>query len=215
MRIFFILGASMIAALGVQGQGTVFFQNGITSAIYIDGTAPANRATSATIGAQTGNGSTGVIDVGLVWGTSADNVNTLQGIENIGSYAGIVNGGSAASYFPLIGTNPGDVAFIQIFCWDSSYGNSLAGMDACIGAGGLFVAASGTSGVYGSIGTPLSFTLGATPGPGTPIFGIYPGVFGKSDGLFNNMLLVTSPEPATVVLGGLGAVVFALFRRRK
>ena len=212
-----LTGWALCAVVASAGaQGTLFFQNSLTSSIYINGTGIGHRATSATIGAQTGNGSTGVIDVGLVWGTSADDVNTLQGIEGIGTAAGILGGVPAiADNYGLTGTSPGDTVFVQIFCWDSSFGDSLDGMNACLAAGGLFAAASGTPGVYGSIGAPLSFTLGQPQGPGTVIFGTTPGVFGPSEGLFNNMELVASPEPATMTVAGMGIVALLFFRRRK
>jgi hypothetical protein len=49
----------------------------------------------------------------------------------------------------------------------------------------------------------------------TPVtFGTSPQIFGTGNGLINSIIL-TSPEPSTIALGGLGAAALLLFRRRK
>jgi PEP-CTERM motif len=157
-------------------------------------------------------GSTGVLDAGLVWGTSAAQLSTitggtLAGVEQIGTAAGQLAG---TAVFALPTTNPGDVDFINIIYWDASYGNTLAGALAAEEAGGWFGTAAAGAGntTYGNLGTALSFTLGPTAGPGNPIYGTTAGFYGKS-------VVLTSPEPATIAIGGLGAAAMLLFRRRK
>jgi hypothetical protein len=216
--------ATIIAmtSLAVSGfaQGTVIFQNAIGTAIKIptyDGgglITGSNNAVAGALPAVPGGFSTGgVLDVGLVWGTSAAQLSTITG----GTLAGVVPIGTAAgqiagsTVFGIPGTSPNNVDFIAIYMWDSSYGNTLVGALACETAGGWFGSAAAGAGntIYGELGTPLSFTLGPTPGPAQPIFGTTAGFYGKT------VLLTQSPEPATVALGGLGAAALLIRRRRK
>jgi len=111
----------------------------------------------------------------------------------------------------VIGTNPGDVDYFQLYAWDSSFGDSAAGLEACIAAGGYFGAATAGQGntIYGAIGAPQQVTLAAgPPNVSTVIFGTFPGAFGRT-------VLLASPEPATLTLGCIGGAALLLFRRRK
>lgn len=206
---------SAIAASGFA-QGTVNFQNGVTTGIFIDvGTNAPAKVTSGTIasmtGAATGPGaSTGVIDVGLFWGTSASSVlaNT-GGVVGIGGSLGQLAGNTIFSLGNT--TTPGETVFIDVWAWDSAFGNTLAGAQAAMANGGYFGAFSGGSanGTYGAVGAPLQIVLGATGGPGTALFGTAGNVFTR------DQLLVPVPEPATLALGGLGAAALLFLRRRK
>ncbi len=216
-KIILIITGGVLMTVSMFGQGTLSFQNGGTSAFYFQSTDPANKVTSAELGQQplSGSLSTGVLDVGLFWSfTSFNNISggTLAGIENIaalpsvGNVPGVLNG---ISNFQIAGTNPNDSIFIQIYAWDSAYGNSQAGLEACLAAGDVFMACSAGAAntAYGFIGNPLKVTLGPTAGPGTPIFGTLSTEFGKT--------VYVTPEPGTIVLGSLGAAALLLFRRRK
>lgn len=210
MKKLIITAICATAAVSGFSQGTVAFANGGTSAIYFGTNALANKATSATIGSQTGTASTGVVDVGLFWSTSQFNTiagGTLAGIANMTTTAGVF---TQQSVFAVTGTNPNDVDFFQLFAWDSSYGNDHAGAEAALAARGYFGAATAgaTNSSYGAIGSALSVKLGATAGPGTPIFGTLTSEFGKT-------IILAGPEPATIAIGGLGAAALLLFRRRK
>ena len=203
-------------------DGTVQFENTVATRIffYNYGNPATTLVTSATLGSQDlGYGSSGVLDIGLVWGNSASSVSslsggTLAGIAQISStYPGEFFGNAlyGAATFPVPGTNPDDADYFQVYAWDSSFGDSLAGMQACIASGGYFGAASAGFGntIYGLIGAPLQVTLGqAPPAAGTPLFGTSGNVFGK-------MVILSSPEPATIVLGCSCAAAMLLFRRRK
>lgn len=196
---------TICAAAAVSGfaQGTMGFQNGNTSPIYV-GTSIATsyttsqKATSATLS------SGGVIDVGLFWGTSAGSVTTLGAVTTLSTTAGIALGGVTTA---IAGTQPGDADFFSVIAWDSSYGSGYAGQAAAAAAGGLWGASLQTQ--YG-VAPVLQFALAPTLGPGTVMFG------GTSTtGVFHLFALTSSPEPTTLALGGLGAAALLLFRRRK
>jgi hypothetical protein len=194
------------ATLSGFAQGTIQFGNTIQSPIYVGTSIATAYAASqkATSGALS---SGGTIDVALIWGTSAGSVNSLAGIEKIGTTAGQVAGNPN---FAVTGTAPGDIDWFEFVAWDNSYGDTLAGEAACAAAGGLWGSAGQTS--YGVIGPALQFTLGPNPAPGTVIFGST-----ATSGVFHLFALTTSatPEPTTLALGGLGAAALLLFRRRK
>jgi hypothetical protein len=211
-------------AFSAFADGTVSFQNGGLTRVYLYdyATLTTNPVTSATLGSQDpvgGYGSSGVLDVGLVWGTSASSVGTiyggtLAGIATISSmYPGEFSGNAlyGAAAFPVPGTNPDDVDYFQVYAWDSAFGNSLAGMQACVASGGYFGAASAGFGntIYGAIGAPLQINLGnAPPAAGPPLFG-------TGGNQFRKFIVLSSPEPATIAIGGLGAAALLMFRRRK
>jgi len=220
MKKLILTAACVGATLSGFAQGTVIFQNAIGTAIKVgvyngSGTLTgSNNATSAPLPALPSGVSTGgVLDVGLVWGTSAAQLSTITG----GTLAGVVPIGTAAgqiagsTVYGIPGTNPNDTDFLAVYMWDASYGNTLAAALACETAGGWFGSAAAGPGntVYGALGTPLAFTLGPTPGPAQPIFGTTAGFYGKT------VVLANSPEPTTIALGGLGAAALLLFRRRK
>jgi hypothetical protein len=205
---------ALIAAVGITmlgsrvfGDGFVGFSNNVSTRIFIYDytTLTANPVTLAPLGSQDGGSSTGGLIVGLAWGTSANSVNTLAVTAPIEFITPGVFAGDAHTGVP--GTNPGDTDYFQVFAWDSSFGTSLAGMNACIAAGGIFGAATGTPGVYGSIGAPLAFTLGGVPPASVPLFGTSPG-------FFTGFTVISAPEPVPVALVGSGAIALLLFRRR-
>jgi hypothetical protein len=73
------------------------------------------------------------------------------------------------------------------------------------------VIAYGVSGTGAYTGWSSEAT-GITPATGTAQT---PAIFGTSPGLINSFLLVPTPEPSTIALGGLGAAALLMFRRRK
>jgi hypothetical protein len=207
-----ILTAALATATALSGfsQGQISFQNaGATSALYFNSVAStANKVTSATIGSQTGTSSTGVVDVGLYWST-APFTDAAQGtlgdmvtMSTAPTSAGIIAGGNVVT--PFAG---GSQVYVQVFAWDSTY----ATPDADLAAHGVFAAwsAGAANTTYGAIGAAqLTGTLTLSPAPGTAIFGTAVGFFPKA-------VMLSSPEPATIAIGGLGAAALLLFRRRK
>jgi hypothetical protein len=207
-----ILTAALASATALSGfsQGQVNFQNaGATSALYWYSTAStANRVTSASIGSQplSLSTSTGVIDVGLYWSTAPFTdaaQGTLAEMATISTTAaGVISGGTVVLPEP----NAAQV-YVQVFAWDSTY----ATPDEDLAASGLFGAwsAGAANTTYGKIGTAdLTSGLTLSPAPGAPIFGTAVGQYAKA-------VMLSSPEPVTIAIGGLGAAALLLFRRRK
>jgi len=185
------------------------FQNTVFSRITITDGGSNVVATSATIGNQTGGTSSGVIDVGLLWGTTSSAIEpNLAAVFTMNATGGTFAGNAN---LPVTSTSPGDNDWFQVVAWDSSYGNTLAGMEACIAAGGYW--GSPGSATYGTLGSALQFVLGPNPSPGTVMFGS-----ASTTGVFHGFNLnsnAITPEPATFAIGGLGAAALLLFRRRK
>jgi PEP-CTERM motif len=218
MKKLIITAACVAAAVSGFAQGTVSFQNNTAlSAIYLNNSSTtANKVGSGTLGSMSGSGtpsSTGVVEVGLFWSTSQFNTaagGTLAGVATIGTTAGVFSGNGN---FGIATTNPNDTVFLQIFAWDSSYGTTQAGLEACIAAGGYFGAASAGNAntTYGAIGAATSVVMGAAGGPGTLIY--------APSGTITKTIMLqnagTVPEPATIAIGGLGAAALLMFRRRK
>jgi len=219
--------SAICSTLAVSGfaQGSVDFANGGTSAVVFWTNAVASRATSSTIlnqGTALGGGpaaaantSTGVIDLGFEWSTSA--FTTIAGgtfvteQQMASGTPGIIAGTAVQT---ISGTSQNEVIFIQVFAWDDTYGDTQVGLEDALANNLYFGAASAGNAntTYGLIGAAIQTTagLGATTGPGVPIFGTVGGQqFEKT------VLLAPVPEPATLALGGLGAAALLLFRRRK
>jgi len=174
MKKLILTAACVGATISCFAQGTVIFQNAIGSAIYYNNSSStSNKVSSGTLTPTSVNPTPGSLDVGLVWGTSAAQLSTIQGgtlagIEQISTAAGVLNG---AIVFPLPGTTALNSYFINVLSWDSSYGDTLAGAAEAEAAGAWFgsVAAGPGNTVYGALGTALSLPTGASTGPGTPI----------------------------------------------
>lgn len=204
-----------MAASGIGQVGTADFQNNVLSKflVFNYGTFTANPATPGPLGPQDGaSGSTGTLDIGLYWSLTPftnPSQGTLAGIETIGPFLGIIGAGNN-NVFPVAGTTPTEQVYVQVFAWDSTFATPQAalanGADFGASSAGMVNPLSG----YGTIGASTLITLGY-PGagpPSTPFF--------TPDGPFGpTLVLLNTPEPATVVLGGLGATALLLFRRRR
>ncbi len=210
-----LLFAATFVSMALSGfaQGTIFldgtiqFQNGAEAPIFysFDGAPSTIKVASGNI--PYGGGP---LVVGLFWGTSAGSVNTLAATAEIGPNPGLFNGdiGSVGGVL-IASTQPNYEDWFEVIAWDSNYGTTLAGEQACLAAGGLWTSAN--SSVYGDPGTPLQFTLGPSSGPlGTPIFGSL-----ATTGVFHTFYLDISPEPSTIGLSCVGGLALLLFRRRK
>lgn len=192
-------------ALTAMAQGTMQFQNLGTSPVRI----VRGTATVTANALQSDN-----LVVAMFWGNSASNVVNLGGTALMSVTAGVIAG---STVFPVAGTAPNDVLFFQVAAWDQSFGTTLAGMQACIAAQGVWGSAGsawtgfiGSPG-YGVLGPALSFTLGPTAGPGTVMFG-----GPTATGVFHFFATGGNvPEPSTLALGGLGIASLLLFRRRR
>jgi hypothetical protein len=206
-----ILTAALASATALSGfsQGQINFQNALASQIWFNSTvAPGVKASTATVGSQTGTTSTGVIDVGLFWSTAAFTDSAQGTLADTVTMAATGAGDIQGTTVAIAAVAPGTQVFVQVFAWDSTY----ATPDAALAAGGYFGAASAgpLNTIYGAIGAAqLTSALTANPAPGAPIFGTAAGQFGRT------VLLGSTPEPATIALGGLGAAALLMFRRKK
>jgi hypothetical protein len=203
-----ILTAALATATALSGfsQGQINFQNAVSSTLFVTSTT-SNKVTIGTIASQfPASTSTGVVDVGLYWST-APFTDAAQGtlgdmVTMSSTTAGTIAGGTVVT--PFAG---GSQVYVQVFAWDSTY----ATPDEDLAAHGMFGAfsAGAANTTYGAIGAAqLTTGLTLSPAPGTPIFGTGAGQFPKC-------VMLSSPEPTTIALGGLGAAALLLFRRRK
>jgi hypothetical protein len=196
-----ILTAACTALAGLSGhaQATIDFQNNVATEFYFGSVSPANVVPANTT----------TIDVGLFWSPTAFNtlMGNLGGIVQFGTTAGLITG---SAVFTPAGVNPNDSDYYQVFAWDADYGNSLAGLQACVEAGGFFGASSaGAANIdYGTVGSSILLTASTYPAPGPLVFDTAGNVFGKT-------VLLCAPEPTTIALGGLGVAAMLLFHRRK
>jgi hypothetical protein len=72
------------------------------------------------------------------------------------------------------------------------------------------VTSDGKYGGWSTVATQQPITAAAEGNSGTPTV-----LWGTGAGYLNTLVLVATPEPATIALGGLGAAALLLFRRRK
>jgi hypothetical protein len=202
-----IITATITTAIAISGfsQGQIIFQNTISSGLYFDNSAglvtnTANKVTSAPLPDG------GVVDVGLYWSTAVFTDAAQGTLADTVTMSSTQAGTIAGETVVLPGTSAGEQVYVQVFAWDSLYGNP----DAALAANAFFAAwsAGPNNTVYGAIGAPeLTFGLTTAPAPGYPIFGTAVGQFGRA--------VMPTPEPATITLGGLGAAALLMFRRRK
>jgi PEP-CTERM motif len=208
MKKSIMAAACTVLTVGAFGQGYVNYQNAISTQFYFNSTASAaNKVSSVTIGAQTGNGSSGVVDVGLYWSTAmfTDPAQaTLADIATMSATAGTIAGNPV---LPISGTSPGESVYLQVFAWDSTF----ADPDSAMAAGAYFGASSAGAGntVYGAVGAPIVLVLSGGP-PDAP-----QSVFGTAGQVFGRTVLLQSPEPGTFAIAGLGVAIVWFRRRRK
>ena len=166
-----------------HGQGTIAFGNSALTRISIrslDGSVRGN-ATAAD----------GYV-FGVFYGAANSPGSHLQlapGLAHIGTTAGVL--ANAPSVFPLPGTEPGQIVFLQIRAWAGSFGEDW--LAAC------------RAGFFGET-TVTQVTLGPTVGPGTVIWQSATGTFTTR---FTPLIIGTIgppfciPEPSVLALGAL------------
>jgi len=192
MKKLIITAACTAIALSGFAQGTIQFQNTVTTEFYT-GTVTGGVLTSSVVVPA----SSTAIDVGLFYSTAAFNsiaAGTLGGVVTFSTAAGQIAGSKA--YEPT-GVNAGDADYYQVFAWDASYGATLSGLEACVAAGGLFGASSAgaANAVYGAIGNSIQLTANTPPAAGPAVFNTSGNTFGKT------VILTNVPEPTTLALG--------------
>jgi hypothetical protein len=140
----------------------------------------------------------------LLYGTSASTVTSDAGFAGgargfgMGIDAGYFLGGD--QYIPLSGT-----VFVRIVVWQATAGASWAsatgGATDYTSGASTYVENGGTEWGFGNI---FSVNVLVFPNPGVSF-----------EGLIDPLQMQAAPEPASLALGGLGAAVLLLFRRRK
>jgi hypothetical protein len=181
-----------VAATGAFAQGT----------ISIDNINNVNQSATATSGGLFFQGpitsptpyNGAFLNIELLGGASAG---SLTPIATLTGPNGFVNGGGPGQFadetgatYTLAGVASQGTAFLEVEAWEGSF-TSLAAAQAANAAWGI---------------TPVF--QNPTGGPGTP-----PVLAQDLVGM--PALVLNTPEPTTIALGGLGAAALMLFRRRK
>jgi len=183
-----ILGLlSVGAAASALAQGTVSFENALSSG-------------SITIGSSAGPyAAAGSYTVALLWAAGTSQV--PQGsLTQIALY-GLATGGATSAGFFSDGatvttgaaTPGGSPAMFEVQGWTGNFTSYAAAV-----AGGA------------KVGQTAEFVNGTSSTVGSP-----PPLPTNTTGWDGNLVLVPTPEPGTLALGGLGAAALLYFRRRK
>lgn len=187
------------AAAFSYGQGTVGFANGtLTRFTLVD------DATGLSAQVPVGT----AVSYGLFWSTSQGGTYTLvQPLGTQGTTVGIMTVASGGAY-QIPGTDPGQVVWLQVKGWSSSYGNDWAAAQRDYEA-----KVAGTIWGQTDIRQLASTGLGPSTGPGAVI---WQGSTGTNPNRFTPLVLhVAVPEPSTIALGVIGLGSLLLFRRRQ
>lgn len=182
-----LLLTAIATTVGVSAfaQGQLIFENFNNSSAFVD-TVPGHPA-------PTGNPG---FAVSLLWynGSSFQSVDTVQTIA--ANLAGTFYGGTV--------TLPGfqSTGTFEVECWYNPSGNYAS-----------LAAAAAAPGSY--LGITVSFTAAESLSPAPPPTIVVSGTTPVPAGAWNGDLILSIPEPSTIVLTGLGATILLLFRRRK
>ena len=174
-------------ASGAFGGGLVILENSINSSSYVSIGGPYNGHNAA---------AGGTYQVALLWfnGTSFQQIGAVYQTSTAqGDGPGYFNGETVT-----VPTYASTGTFI-VEGWTGNYANYAAAQasgTSITGQTASFTSAEGSTGVPPNPPVPLTLTH---PGPGN----------------WDGNLILSIPEPSTIALGGLGAVAFWLFRRRK
>jgi len=177
------------SALTVFGQGSLVFENAGNSAAY----GVCLNLLGSAYGAPSGNPG---FAVALLWynGSSFQLVDTVQ--TTTGGVAAFFNGGTV-----IIPTYQASGTF-KIEGWYNPGGNYAN-----------YAAAAAASGSYLGITTSFTANEAVPPASAPAITGS--GVGSTPPGAWDGNLVLYVPEPSTIALGGLGATVLLLLRRRR
>jgi len=176
------------AAAGVYAQGT----------IAVDNLNNSNPSTTATSGGlifnQDGTLYTGTFSIEVLGGASAASLTPI--VTLVGSQGGTISGGpglffdSSGGTYTVPGVAGSGTATLEVEAWGGNF-TSLAAAQA---GGGAWDITTPFQNATGGGGIP----------PATPV-----------DLVGMPAVVLSTPEPSTIALGGLGAAALMMFRRRK
>jgi hypothetical protein len=180
------------ATVGVYAQGTINVDNSN------NGNTSPSAASGGLVFLQTGNAAPVLygqnFSVEVFGGASAGSLSpivTLTGANQVDNFGGGVfvdpNGGTYA----VPGVALSGTATLEVEAWTGNFTSYAA------------ASAQGSGAAFGEVIFQNATGGGGTP-PGTPV-----------DLVGMPALVLTTPEPSTIALGGLGAAALMLFRRRK
>jgi hypothetical protein len=215
-----------VAATGAFAQGTITFKtSGTKNPVYsaADGT----TATLTTVPTSDTVGSYGAVSYGMLTaptGTAALTSSDLQALAFGGaapagwtetaitgvtlSGPGVI--GTQTITLPASAGAAGANALLEIFAYTGSLSSpTLFGYSGETFANGQTV----TSGTITTSTGALDWSQATGNPGGTPA--TTPGTLTVGSAGFGSLVLVPTPEPSTIALGGLGAAALLLFRRRK
>src|ERR1039458_9137201 len=209
MRKIFVTMLLLGSAFAAFAQGTVFFSNNAFQKICFG--CPCLPPSTWTVVPATAN----LINFGLFYGTGATqpaNLTFLGSVSGVNSAttAGLIvsPSGNSITALGIPGTLPGETdVWIQIAGWSASFGTDWAAAQA---------AAMTTYGDYFGQTTiinvaPTAGGLGPSTGPGAIIWQTAAGTDPNKFTGIGPLLLITSPEPSTTALFGLGVAAVLFF----
>jgi hypothetical protein len=206
-----LLVLTLCGSYRVMSQGgTIQFQNStVTTAFFTNNpSGPAGKVST----------NAGTMIYGLFYSDA-----TLGGVSNNLTFAtafgnstlgfGVINGNTSVE---LLGTNPGDQAWIMVLAWDAALG--LNGYTHYLGAYGSGPAGAASTqwdgaGQWFLQTRTIRVSLGAFPFPGSVMFQ-NPGNANFIGGLADETIF-SVPEPSVLALVASCVVTAGLFRRRK
>jgi len=198
MKKLIAVPVAMLVCAGAFGQGQIAYQNNSSTKVTLNGVAP-TAASGVDIEEFYQIDSGGAAPAALTASGPLGNWIALPVTGIIAAGSGLFNGGTQTINTLNVGnTGSGQLVWLDVIGWNN------------VGAGATTYALSQSlSSAFGSSAV-FAYTTGNPNAQPTPTTA--PAI--TSSG-FTSLPIVTTPEPATIALGAIGAASLFLFRRRK